>query len=148
MRWLEPFSNPISVPESQPIALDPQFDNFWSLESVFALGSVSVKTQNGQVRKPWELARDFLGALTAWETLLSHNRVFSGDLGRREISLREDVFKLADIKMVNNKPVRLDRKPGTNPAGLAGARADEAARNDNIRKFQNILMRGGAVQEG
>ena len=35
MRWLEPFSNPIAVPGGKPIALDSQFDNFWSLRECF-----------------------------------------------------------------------------------------------------------------
>ncbi len=142
MRWLEPFSNPISVPGGQPIALDPQYDNFWSLESVFALGSVSVKKQDS-VLKPYEAARNFFDALMAWESKLYDNRSFDGDLGRREISLREDVFGFPDLKILNGQNVRLDLNPSSNAGGPVGARADAAAMAQNVRRFQNILLRNG-----
>src|SRR5262249_49441003 len=53
------------------------------------------------------------------------------------------VFKLADLKTVNGSPVRLNPNPATNPNSW---RADADAIQQNIRKFQNILMRNGRYQ--
>jgi len=140
MRWLEPFSNPIAVPDGQPIALDAQYDNFWSLESVFALGSVNVKDPSGNVIKPYLAAQNFLGALMQWEGKLGQVRSFDGDLSAVDISLRQDVYGFADFKTVNGQLVPRDPNPSSNPTGYAD---DQAAIDQNIRKFQNVLLRNG-----
>jgi hypothetical protein len=140
MRWLEPFSNPIAVPDGQPIALPSQYDNFWSLESVFALGSVNVKDATGNVIAPWQLAKNFLGALMTWESQLAQVRSFDGDLTPADISLRQDVYQFADFKTVSGQLIPLDPNATSNPMGFA---EDQAKIDENIRKFQNVLLRNG-----
>jgi len=140
-RWLEPFCNPVSVFDGQPIALpDPNFDRFWALESVFSLGSVNVRDV-ANASPPHTQASNFYSALEAWDTLLrSGIRAFDGDLGTPvEISLRQDVFSYADVKTVNGSIVALDYNPITNPNYLT----DISIHDNNVRRFKNLLLNHG-----
>ena len=120
MRWLEPFSNPVSVTDGEPVALDSDYALFSSLESVFSLPFV--KVNSGQ-KPPYQLATDFLNALEQWDGLLRNHRQFEGDLAPIEISLRQDVFGFADV-------------------GGAGEEVDRIRRR-NRRLFQNMLIDNG-----
>jgi hypothetical protein len=122
------------------MALDnPNFENFWSLESVFALGSVNVRDVANASPPPVQAA-NFYSALQNWDQKLrSGIRSFDGDLSPVEISLRQDVFELADVKTVNGQTVALDLNPLTNPDW----QTDKAIQDTNIRRFQNLLLNHG-----
>lgn len=142
IRWIEPYANPVTVlvgnGYGDPQALDADYSNFWNLESVFALGSVDVRS--GSVKEPWKQAQDFLGALEAWDTKLRTLRTFEGDLAPIEISLRQDVFGYPDVKTVDGVVTQLvlnDTVP-----------ADTAINLSNIRRFQNLLLSNGLTAEG
>lgn len=140
-RWLEPFANPISVKGGgEPVRLDdPNFDRFWSLESVFSLGAVNVRDNANATPGPVQ-ASFFYSALKKWdETLRGGIRTFDGDLPPVEISLRQDVFELADVKAVAGAIQYLDTNPLTNPNYLA----DLEIRNNNVRRFKNLLLNHG-----
>jgi hypothetical protein len=140
MRWMEPFYNPITVLGQQPLALDPTFDNFWSLESVFTLGSVNVRDQQATPVPPWQQGQNFYDALKAWDTALrSGIRAFDGDLAPVEISLRQDIFGLPDVKTVNGTIVPLDTNPFSNP----DYQNDVAIHDNNVRRFKNLLLNNG-----
>ena len=89
---------------------------------------------------PHEQARAFYDALKAWDTTLANQRVFEGDVRTIEISLREDVFGLADVKTVDGRTVVLVcRRPQNSE--------DCEKQDDNIRRFQNILINNGLFVE-
>jgi len=139
-RWLEPFYNPVSVLNGQPVALpDSNFDRFWSLESVFSLGSVNVRDVANASPPPTQAA-NFYSALHAWDTLLRGGiRAFDGDLAPVEISLRQDVFSYPDVKTVNGSITPLDYNPFTNPDYLI----DISIHDNNARRFKNLLLNHG-----
>jgi hypothetical protein len=137
LRWIEPFSNPVSVLSGEPQSLGADYDNFWSLESAFMLGAVNVR-DNPDLNTPPDQARDFLRALRAWDQKLRNLRNFDGDLSVINVSLRQDVFGLADVKTVNGVTKYLDTNP-VNPEYLK----DKALRDSNIRRFQNLLINNG-----
>ena len=143
IRWVEPFANPVSVTHGEPVSLGSDFENFWGLESIFALPLVNVR-DNPALNSPPRQARNFLAALKAWDQTLRQQRNFEGDLPVFDISLRQDVFGLADVKTVNGQVQPLDRNPRTNP----DYEADEATYHQNIRRFQNILINHGLYQSG
>ena len=138
IRWVEPFANPVSVTHGEPVSLGSDFENFWGLENVFALPLVNVR-DNPALNSPPEQARNFLAALKTWDQELRRLRSFEGDLPVFEISLREDVFGLADVKTVNGMIRPLNWNPTDNP----DYEEDEAVRRQNIRRFQNILLNHG-----
>ena len=138
IRWVEPFANPVSVTHGEPVSLGSDFENFWGLESVFALPLVNVR-DNPALNSPPEQARNFLAALKTWDQKLRQLRNFEGDLPVFEISLRQDVFGLADVKTVNGRIEPLNLNPTDNP----DYEKDEAVRRQNIRRFQNILLNHG-----
>ena len=146
IRWIEPFSNPVSVDDGEPKHLggSGEFDNFWGLESVFNLSSVDVR--NGLVDDPPHIqAAHFLSALKAWDRTLRENRRFEGDLNEFTISLREDVFGLPDLKKgVGGDGEVLDINSVTN----LDFQRDVDIRRENIRRFQNILINTGLFVEG
>ena len=142
IRWVEPFANPVST-LGEPKPLGNDFENFGNLESVFALPLVNVR-DNSDLNSPPEQARDFLDALKAWDQILRRKRIFEGDLPVFHISLRQDVFGLADVKAVNGSIEPLDLNPNTNP----GYAKDEALRRQNIRRFQNILLNHVLYKQG
>ena len=146
IRWIEPFSNPVSVDDGEPKPLggSGEFDNFWGLESVFNLSSVDVR--NGLVDDPPHIqAANFFSALKAWDRTLRENRRFEGDLNEFTISLREDVFGLPDLRNSEiDEAVVLDTNPLTNP----DFQRDFNVRHENIRRFQNILINTGLFMKG
>ena len=138
IRWVEPFSNPISVTNGEPVPLGPGYDHFQNLEAVFTLPLVNVR-DNPDLKSPPEQARDFLGAMRSWDGELRKHRNFEGDLPRIRISLRQDVFGLADVKTVDGWTRPLDMRPTDNP----DYEEDHDARLRNIQRFQNILLNHG-----
>ena len=66
-------------------------------ESVFSLSLVNVR-DNPDLNSPPEQARDFLAAMRTWDAELRKHRHFEGDLPTFVISLRQDVFGLADVE--------------------------------------------------
>ena len=142
IRWLEPFANPVSVANGDPVSLGPEYANFWRLESAFALPSVNVR-DNPDLNSPPEQAEYFLAAMKKWDATLRKQRIFEGDLPVFEISLREDVFGLADVKTVGGKTKPLD----TNPATNLDYEKDKEARQENIHRFQNILINNGLFKD-
>ena len=142
-RWLEPFSNPVSVTNGEPIALGSDYDHFHNLEAVFALPLINVR-DNPDLKPPTEQARDLLAAMKTWEQELRKHRRFEGDLAPVEISLRQDVFGLADVKTTDGRVWRLDQNPNTNP----DYEMDSEIRRGNIRRFQNILLKHGLYKLG
>ncbi|MCC6362153.1 MAG: hypothetical protein IT165_01435 [Bryobacterales bacterium] len=139
IRWVEPFSNPVSVLSGEPQSLGAEFDSFWSLESVFALGSVNVR-DNPDLNPPAKQARSFLQALKNWDAKLRQLRVFEGALLPVQISLRQDIFGLADVRTINGVTRYLDTDASSNPTGY---QADRALKQSNIRRFQNLLINNG-----
>ncbi|TBD34343.1 hypothetical protein [Rhizobium ruizarguesonis] len=137
LRWMEPFSNPVSVLSGQPQSLGPDFDNFWNLESVFMLGSVNVR-DNPDLNPPFTQAQNFLKALRKWDEKLRNLRSFEGDLAVVHVSLRQDIFGLADVKTVNGATKYLETD--NNSVDYA---KDQSIRNSNIRRFQNMLANNG-----
>ena len=133
-RWREPFANPVPVTDGEAVSLGQDFENFWSLESVFALPSVNVRDRG--VNAPHEQAAAFYRALKAWDATLANQRFFEGDTRTIEISLREDVFGLADVKTADGRTVTLRCQ---SPDSIE----DCERRSDNRRRFQNILINNG-----
>ena len=134
-RWREPFTNPVQVTGGgESVSLGQPYEDFWSLESVFALSSVNVRDRDG-AKPPHEQARDFYGALQQWDTTLANLRDFEGDDSTVDISLRQHVFGLADVKTVNGG--------GTVPLNCPGSEEDCRRVDDNRRRFQNILINNG-----
>ena len=143
IRWVEPFANPVSVTNRESVSLGSDFEKFWGLESVFALPLVNVR-DNPALNSPPEQARNFYAALKEWDKTLRQQRNFEGDLPPFEISLRQDVFGLADVKTVDGQVRSINRSPINNP----DHEKDEAIRRHNIRRFQNILINHGLCKSG
>lgn len=145
-RWLEPFYNPVSRIGLEPLSLgDANFDRFWSLESVFSLGSVNVRDNANAAPGPQQ-ANFFYSALKKWDEILRTGiRAFDGDLPPVEISLRQDVFELADVKTQAGAIQYLDVSPITNPAGYLG---DLEIKRNNLRRFKNLLLNHGLYLTG
>ena len=143
IRWVEPFANPVSVTDGEPVSLGNDFESFGNLESVFALPLVNVR-DNPALSSPPRQARNFFAALKAWDQTLRQQRNFEGDLPVFDISLRQDVFGLADVKTVNGQVQPLDHNPRTNP----DYEADKATYRQNVRWFQNILINHGLYKDG
>ena len=141
-RWLEPFSNIISVVEGEPVSLGANYENFTNLESVFALPFVNVRNGRSAVGTPIEQATRFLDALELWDRRLRRNRILRFDPLVVEVSLRQDVLPYADIEVVNGVPRELAACPNSGGAGAGPDACDSAAaelRAQNVRRFQNLL---------
>lgn len=94
----------------------------------------------GNAIAPHEQARHFYEALKQWDRILAEQRFFDGDARTIEISLRQDVFGLADVKTEDDRTVTLDcRWPDLQ---------DCEKRDDNRRRFQNILVNNGLFATG
>ena len=143
IRWVESFSNPVSVTNGEPVGLGPEFEHFQNLEAVFALPLVNVR-DNPDLNSPPEQARTFLSAMEMWDRRLRELRNFEGDMPPVEISLRQDVFGLADVKTVAGKIEPLDGNPRSN----ADYEADNELRRSNVRRFQNVLLNHGLYKAG
>ena len=137
-RWREPFANPVRVAGAELVPLGADYENFWSLESVFALPSVNVRDRDGS-KKPHEQARDFYGALQQWDTTLAGLRILEGDPITVDISLRQHVLGLADVKTVDGGV--------TVPLNCPGSEEDCREIDDNRRRFQNTLINNGLFVE-
>ena len=119
-RWYEPFSNTISISgQGEPVPLDDTglYDNFTSLESVFALPFVNVRHGRAAAGTAIDQATRFLAALEVWDRRLRtvYRRTPAEPLVV-PISLRQDVFPYAD-----------------------GDPVDAVLRRRNVRRFQNLL---------
>jgi hypothetical protein len=144
-RWLETFYNPVTVLGQQPQPIGGvEYDNIWSLESVFSISSVNVRDV-ANANPPWKQAEVFYTALKDWDVKLRTGiRAFDGDLAAVPISLRQDVFRFADVKTVNGVPAPLDFNELTNPNYLD----DLAIRDTNRRRFRNLLLNNGRYLYG
>ena len=136
-RWREPFANPVRVVGGESVSLGPEYENFWSLESVFALPSINVRDRES--KRPHQQARDFYEALQQWDTTLAGRRILDGDPITVDISLRQHVLGLPDVKTVDGGV--------TVPLNCPESEEDCREIDDNRRRFQNILINNGLFVE-
>lgn len=108
-RWHEPFSNPVKCRgKSELLNANGAYNNFFDLDSVFALGSVQVANKLSE--SPSILAEDFYDALEAWDKMLRDCRKSNSPLQSEVIvSLRQDIKGWRDIKQdFDGKWVEID----------------------------------------
>lgn len=110
-RWQKSFLNPINCRgKSELLNANGAYNNFFDLESVFALGSVQVGNRLSE--SPSQLAGDFYKALEAWDKKLRECRKSISPEEREVIvSLGQNIKGWRDIKQEpNGKWVHIDTR--------------------------------------